>query len=958
MIGASNPVDFQLKAASVPPDDPIFDFSCIDWIDPPKFITTLPETTKESIIRDMAEKEYRASTTPTAWHRYITLGRYATDGFTFDSIMSELLIDPRKVHCLIWFQYSYHLDHKIAIPDKLHAWYSDRSKLFLVTNHLTSAFDLDTTKSTWNDYSRSQSLSNPWSEVQSAKQKRQKKKGSLPVGYYSTAASTLVDRSKPSTIIEEPSSKGSNSTFSRGTKRSSTNDTTSTASDGKQSVLEQSLNIPVCDGTHRVTLRWKTTLDLNKISSQTQAIKDEILKLLNDIFDDDDGLLYPWLQEETDAPKMISTMSSNTVRQYLCPSISIIPTQSTLVIPLRFGFSSSTPAKWRNLPSTRTKLEKHAVTVSFSNCTSTSGDLTTAGYILLKAPMTTHRLRYLQSLRQLLPPTTPPFDILLHKRSPLDQQIPHLVVQCGNKTVHSLSESLANILTGDGSALYIPRFALSHMTESESQDLFSTHDAHVKSLRWLTLNPLLSNLDKPRKEHNPDGTTTIRTTREWARSIKALDGITSAQCDVVNGGLDQLCYLLFLPQYSEAASNALEIYRRRLYPFTQREAKFRDSVGPPPDIQMSRSIIANLDFIKRLSTSSQKSDDTTNTPVSAPQDNTSTVTPDSDITDTSPLPASRPPTSAESLRKLYSQRTSVHNSFDSASSTTDDDDESTSATTVTEVSKLSAGRMSTSSAKIRELDAVIQRQQKTIAKKEAKSSERISSLERQLHRISDLDTKLDEVQNDFGCRLNLFEARMVESVTSTMHSNMQQLMALVTKIAATEKENISDILSLTEVPAPIAPSLVLRDQLLYNGSSSSSFNSGSSRSHPNSKSSSSSSSAMSVESTARIQSPEHKRPRSAKKTLKPSIRRYLDSALEAASATQPNDSTPPSTDGTSDSLDNILKTADALMKTDFSSTCQCIYHPCYCATDYCTQYTASTRAYRITALLETTTVLV
>ena len=55
MVGAPNPVDSQLKAVSVPPDDPI-DFSRTDWMDLPTFITTLPEITKESNIRDMAEK--------------------------------------------------------------------------------------------------------------------------------------------------------------------------------------------------------------------------------------------------------------------------------------------------------------------------------------------------------------------------------------------------------------------------------------------------------------------------------------------------------------------------------------------------------------------------------------------------------------------------------------------------------------------------------------------------------------------------------------------------------------------------------------------------------------------------------------------------------------------------------------------------------------------------------------
>jgi hypothetical protein len=912
MIGAPNPVDSQLTAVTVPPDDPIFDFTITDWIDPPKFITTLPETTKESNIRSMTEKEYRDSTTPSAWLRYVTLGRYVTDGFTFDSIMSDILHDPRKVHCLIWFQYSYHLDHTIQIPEKLQSWYSRRSKPFLVTNHLYSAFNLNTKKTTWTEFSRNQSLSNPWSEVQSAKQKKKKK--DLPRGFAS--ASIFGNNSKPSTISEEPSSKASASTTSRGTKRTATNDAKSTSSDGKQSVLEQSLNVPVGDGTYRVTIRWKTKIDLYRSSGQTQLIKDEIYNLLNDIFDDKDGFLYPWQQDGTAPPVPISQMSPAQVRQYISPSISILPSQSLLVIPLRFGFSSSTPSTWRNQPSTRSKLDDHDATVSFSNCTSTSGDLTIAGYILLKAPMTTHRLRYLQSLRQLLPTTTPPFDILLHKRTPFDQQIPHLVIQCGNKTVHTLSEALANILTGDCSSLYIPRFALSQMTESESKDLFTTHDVHVKSLRWLKLNPLLSNLDKPRKEYNLDGTIQERTTREWARTIKNIDGTASAQCDVVNGGSDQLSYLLFLPQHTEAATMALETYRRRLFPYTQREAKFRDSIGPPSSITMSRSVIANLDFIKRLSTSSQQSETATND--SDPKDTTSTVTPASDMTDTAPCP----PTSAESLRQLYRQRSLTSDSSDIPfSATSDEDDELTSASTVSNTSKLSAGRMSTSSAKIRELDAVIQRQHKITAKKEAQSSERLSSIERQLHRIHDLDAKLDEVQTDFGNRLNLFEARMLASVTSNMSDNMQQLIAVVNQLSSSAQPIRDDpTLATTDTPNITDPTSILRNELLYTaqGSSSSSDSTLASNSSNLDGTSSSSNSSMSAESTSKIQSPEHKRPRSKKKSLKPSIRRYLDSALEAASSSQPPSPIP--TQHTVDSLDHAMQQIDDIMKTDFSST--------------------------------------
>ena len=170
-------------------------------------------------------------------------------------------------------------------------------------------------------------------------------------------------------------------------------------------------------------------------------------------------------------------------------------------------------------------------------------------------------------------------------------------------------------------------------------------------------------------------------------------------------------------------------------------------------------MIANLDFIKNLSTAGVSPSYDTATNASDSRDcSSSAATPASDMTETSPTHAVRPPTPAESLQKLYRQRHPNSSAAPhDASRSSDDSDDSTSAATATETSKLSEGRMSTSSVKIRELDAVLQRQNRINAQKEAKSSERMSSIERQLHRIHDLETKLDEAQTDFGCRLNLFE---------------------------------------------------------------------------------------------------------------------------------------------------------------------------------------------------------
>ena len=245
------------------------------------------------------------------------------------------------------------------------------------------------------------------------------------------------------------------------------------------------------------------------------------------------------------------------------------------------------------------KLAKYDVTVAISNSTSTSGKLMIAGYILLKAPMTTHRIRYLQYLRQCLPENTPPFVILLHNRSPASNEVtPHLAVQCGKKHVHALSEALCPVLTGINAALYMPRSLISDMPDDKVIAFFKQHDVYCKNLRSHPLSPLLCNIDKPRKEHNPNGSLSIeRTAREWARSLKP-NNTEPGHFDVVNGGPDQLTYLIFPSQLADIAAQHVDTYRNRLYPRRKREDKFKEDAGPPTTVHLSQRVIANLEFME------------------------------------------------------------------------------------------------------------------------------------------------------------------------------------------------------------------------------------------------------------------------------------------------------------------------------------------------------------------------
>jgi hypothetical protein len=128
------------------------------------------------------------------------------------------------------------------------------------------------------------------------------------------------------------------------------------------SVLIPDSRVPVNDGTNRITFRWKANIDFDKVSRQSAKMNEEIHAFLNEIFSDEDSHLYQWGTDGVDKFRPISGMSPVEVRSYICPSISVIPAQSLIILPIRFGFSNSTPTAWRNKPATKEILERKGTT--------------------------------------------------------------------------------------------------------------------------------------------------------------------------------------------------------------------------------------------------------------------------------------------------------------------------------------------------------------------------------------------------------------------------------------------------------------------------------------------------------------------------------------------------------------------------------------------------------------------
>ena len=186
----------------------------------------------------------------------------------------------------------------------------------------------------------------------------------------------------------------------------SNNNNSKASSVSKQSALIPNLKVSMKDGTHRVTFRMKTKIDGKNNEKKTVEIHHTILEFLAAMFTEEDGFIYRWKRDELTDPKVISDMSLSHLLSYM-PNIKIIPSQGMVTFSIRFGFTNLNPTTWRNKVVPKEILKDFQTTVTISNFKSMSGLLVVAGYILLKSPNLTHRIRYLQSLRSQLPENTP-----------------------------------------------------------------------------------------------------------------------------------------------------------------------------------------------------------------------------------------------------------------------------------------------------------------------------------------------------------------------------------------------------------------------------------------------------------------------------------------------------------------------------------------------------------------------
>ncbi|KAI2514050.1 hypothetical protein MHU86_434 [Fragilaria crotonensis] len=241
----------------------------------------------------------------------------------------------------------------------------------------------------------------------------------------------------------------------------------------------------------------------------------------------------------------------------------------------------------------------------------------------------------------------------------------------------------------------------------------------------------------PRSEQFPNGTTKERSTREWCLSLTEEDSTTSIKCDVVNGGYDQKAYMLVPPRHYKRVLSEFSNYKSRVFPFRQREERFRSSIGRPPaviEISTRQKINDSLAIFDSLvsPTESGRNDATIATkPASKDADRRGSSVSSRFSSNTS---------ISESTVDSYQGQQSIA-SLPLRQHRNQDDQ------TVTTASSNSgkATSISSTQARFHELDAIWKRQRKDHDKLSKITDDRLSQMERQFHR---LDTSIDKSLQD------------------------------------------------------------------------------------------------------------------------------------------------------------------------------------------------------------------
>lgn len=584
----------------VPPDIDItldkYRFGKVEW-DVPPFINCITANQREKQDRREGQDEiYRSVGNPITWDQYLSIGYYIYDDcFQFETQWTKMGSNLLAKYKFIWFSYQYHSNRYLMTADELEAWAMDIARPYLIKH--APDYTPDTSDP------RNGRFDETDDDIMEIDDERKQSATATEAGWTLMGANGRPVKNPPSpelspvippALVPLPESPTPVTTQPTPLLNTMLPPTPVHPPARMLPTPRGDTHVSHNDGTLRLTIRWNpqeyTTLKPSTSTPWITAATDILHYLL---ITAPDCQYHTWDPTITQQTLPILSLTPGNLLDFISPRIAEIDSKETFVFGIRVSMcSGGSPGPWINNQATQAALFKHRMEVSISNATSDSGDITIAGYILLKDPSITHRVHFISSIRKALP-NLPFFDLGVHRRSPHGSEVPHLVVRCGEKLVDQLTTNLSTFMNGiDTTSLFISRVHMMNITPNEVNDLFDIHSNFLTQLNRISLSPHIIHIDRIRTENaTPDRPAIDRSTRQWAASLRAEDG-THLQGDVECGSRDRQVYLLVPSKHTHTATAELKKYMASL-----------QNLRPSTVLNYTPSalVITNVDFLKSLS---------------------------------------------------------------------------------------------------------------------------------------------------------------------------------------------------------------------------------------------------------------------------------------------------------------------------------------------------------------------
>lgn len=355
----------------------VYGFECETWEEIP--YPNGPDWFTEaerSRRNDYANQYQKYGGTPTGWHRYLELGFFGyEDCSEFEEVWNNFDDNPLAVHQAIWYQFMYHLDRELEISEKLQEWSTN------YTSHVYMAFydpeslqvdtssplkewkilkDMDTSMEDMEDNKNTEEWiavpergrrrnKSPQAEPKEINQDSVNGGGSLkgtddksqvtkkvnhqcdtPARQAIKELHNQLKQSKRYQKIMKPASKlpqvstvqEEDKDVSRKEDDISNRHTTEHWSHAIPR-LPSFKNVPVNDGTHRLTIRWKPPGGIQQYEHDKHSLNTAIQTTLCSIIDDEDGMMYRWESKDLKASARISTLTETELRDFVSPQITL-----------------------------------------------------------------------------------------------------------------------------------------------------------------------------------------------------------------------------------------------------------------------------------------------------------------------------------------------------------------------------------------------------------------------------------------------------------------------------------------------------------------------------------------------------------------------------------------------------------------------------------------------------------